>query len=63
LPDEDIGQENNKTRTSGYGLGLYLSLQLVQYLEGDIEVESEIGQGTKVKISFLADINFKGLAE
>ena len=42
--------------TSGYGLGLFLSLRLAKYLGGDIEVQSEPNKGTKVRIEILADI-------
>ncbi len=46
--------------TSGFGLGLYLSLELVRFLKGDIKVESDLDQGrkgTKVTITFQVEVN------
>lgn len=36
---------------TGTGLGMFLCYELVRYLRGDIDVESVVNQGTKVKIS------------
>ena len=36
--------------TSGCGLGLHLSLQLAKFLDGDVQIESQQGVGTKAKI-------------
>jgi len=44
-------------KTSGHGLGLYLSLKLAQYFNGDINVESEQGIGTIVRVSILVELN------
>ncbi len=38
------------TKTGGSGLGLAVCLQLVQSLEGQISVESELGKGTSVSV-------------
>ncbi|GEM_PF-1627730 len=40
--------------TEGTGLGLYLSKKLVQFLGGDITVESELQKGSMFTFSFLA---------
>lgn len=53
---KDPIKEDDST-TSGYGLGLFLSLRLAKYLGGDLKIQSELNQGTKVKIQFLADIS------
>ena len=40
----------DNSRTSGHGLGLYLSDQLTRYLGGEIVVKSDPGEGTSVRI-------------
>ena len=48
------GAESSKT--SGYGLGLFLSLQLARFFNGDIKIDSEVDQGTEVIISISAEV-------
>mmetsp|Transcript_578 Transcript_578/g.651 ORF Transcript_578/g.651 Transcript_578/m.651 type:complete len:172 (+) Transcript_578:88-603(+) len=57
LIEEDDVKKNSEKKTSGNGLGLYLSLQLAQYLNGDIHVESEPQHGTTIKVIIMADLN------
>ena len=40
------------TRSKGFGLGLFVVKELVQRNKGEIEVESEIGKGTKFSLKF-----------
>ncbi|MDP2105369.1 MAG: ATP-binding protein, partial [Desulfobulbaceae bacterium] len=42
---------STKTKTGGTGLGLSITYGLVQELGGKIQVESELGKGTKFIIS------------
>lgn len=41
----------------GQGVGLFMVYQLVRHFNGEIQVESEEKQGTKMKVSFLRDMN------
>jgi len=43
-------------KTSGNGLGLFLSRQLVQFLNGDIKVKSQKNVGTSITITFEAEL-------
>ncbi len=45
------GEES--TITPGFGLGLPIAKTLVESMEGEIEIESEIGSGSVVNISFI----------
>ena len=36
--------------TSGVGLGISLSMQLAQFYDGQLEIDSEVGSGTTVRI-------------
>ena len=47
----------NQRNTQGNGLGLFLSLQLSKYLNGDIIIESEPKRGTTVKIYLLVELD------
>ena len=47
IDDESLAENHS---TSGQGLGLFLSMQLANYLEGDIRVESQEGEGTSVRV-------------
>ena len=38
----------------GYGLGLYISRHIVELHEGEIHVESEVGEGSTMSFSFPA---------
>lgn len=42
------------TKTNGVGLGLYTARQIILFHRGDIEVRSEKGRGTQVRISLPA---------
>lgn len=37
---------DNKTKTGGFGLGLYISKLLAEQLEGDLTVKSDLGEGS-----------------
>ncbi|RLJ63204.1 signal transduction histidine kinase [Lacinutrix venerupis] len=50
---------NNKRRFGGVGLGLSIVKHLIGLFEGEINIDSELGRGTKVSIS----IDFKTLEE
>ncbi len=45
-------QESTKHRNFGRGLGLYIVREIVQSIGGNIEVDSEIGRGTKITVSY-----------
>lgn len=49
---EDFSREHNTTQSKVYGTGLGLSLvkQLVDLMNGTVEIESELGKGTAVTI-------------
>jgi two-component system sporulation sensor kinase B len=50
-----LGTIYYSTKTSGTGLGLTFSYQVIRTLGGSISVQSELGLGTVFKISFLKD--------
>jgi len=54
---EKFGQIENEHASSqkGTGLGLPLSKSLIEAHGGEIEVESELGRGTTVRICFPED--------
>lgn len=58
---EPFAQENVQDRSSymGSGLGLAIVKQLVELMEGEINIESKVGIGTKVKISIPFEIDEK----
>lgn len=62
---EPFAQENEQGRSSymGSGLGLAIVKQLVELMEGKINIESEIGVGTKVKIIIPFEIDKKYIQE
>lgn len=43
-----------KTQGEGTGLGLFVSLGILRSFDGDIEVESEVGKGTTMRVSLPA---------
>ena len=45
-------QNNNAVIKEGSGIGLSIVKQLVNALNGDIEMESELNQGTTVRLTF-----------
>ncbi len=49
---EPFSQENNSDKTSynGIGLGMTITKEIIDLMGGSIEVESELGKGTKVTI-------------
>mmetsp|Transcript_765 Transcript_765/g.955 ORF Transcript_765/g.955 Transcript_765/m.955 type:complete len:189 (+) Transcript_765:1203-1769(+) len=47
----------NRKSAEGNGLGLFLSLQLAKYLNGDIMIESTPGKGTTAKMYILVEID------
>ena len=47
---DSVSVQSAQGATSGCGLGLYLSKKLVDYLEGDIIIQSELRIGTQVKV-------------
>jgi signal transduction histidine kinase len=44
-------EENDNRRYDGLGLGLYLSRRIVELLGGRIAVESQVGAGSRFRIS------------
>jgi two-component system nitrogen regulation sensor histidine kinase NtrY len=55
IPDElkeRLFEPNFSTKSEGMGLGLAISKQTVVDLNGRIEIESVVGKGTQVKITF-----------
>ena len=53
---ESESNASERNVTSGCGLGLHLSYQLAKFLDGDIQVNSQVQQGTSVKVILLVDI-------
>ncbi len=49
-----LGSRFHADEESGHGMGLYMTKQQVEAINGRIEVESEINQGTKFKVFFNA---------
>jgi len=59
---ENVHQKNtladfNGAKTSGNGLGLYLSNELCKYLGGKIDIQSKEGKGTKVEVKLPVAVN------
>jgi signal transduction histidine kinase/ligand-binding sensor domain-containing protein/DNA-binding response OmpR family regulator len=54
---------NNETQIEGSGIGLSLVKNLINYLNGDIDITSEKGKGTTVLISLPVLINLKNNTE
>lgn len=51
-----LGSRFHREEESGHGMGLYMTKQQVQAVKGRIEVESEVGLGTKFLVYFNASI-------
>ncbi len=49
-----LGSRFHADEESGHGMGLYMTKQQVEAIDGRIEVESELGKGTKFKVYFNA---------
>ena len=49
-----LGSRFHADEESGHGMGLYMTKQQVEAINGRIEVESEINKGTKFKVYFNA---------
>ncbi len=49
-----LGSRFHADEESGHGMGLYMTKQQVEAIGGRIEVESELGEGTKFKVYFNA---------
>ena len=47
-----LGSRFHPDEESGHGMGLYMTKQQIEAINGRIEVESEINQGTKFKVYF-----------
>jgi PAS domain S-box-containing protein len=45
------GEQSADRRFGGYGLGLVISSQLIEYMGGAIELDSEIGKGTSFRFA------------
>ena len=54
LPFEQVGDV--KQRAKGTGLGLAITRELVNLMGGDVQVESELGKGSR----FWFDLSFSG---
>lgn len=59
IPDKDLDRlfekffrARNAQNISGTGIGLYLVKQLIELHDGDVEVDSTLGEGTVFKVSF-----------
>ena len=46
-------EQSRNLQTGGSGLGLYIAQSLAEQIGARIEVESELGQGTKMTVRFL----------
>ena len=59
---EPFAQENQGARThySGVGLGMSIVKKLVDQMEGTVEVESQIGKGSLVRVTLPIRIDTKG---
>ena len=49
---ERVFQPLYTTRADGTGLGLTIARRIVEQHRGDIEIESQPGQGTTVRVTF-----------
>ncbi|MEO1254679.1 MAG: ATP-binding protein, partial [Bacteroidota bacterium] len=49
-----LGSRFHADEESGHGMGLYMTKQQVEAIDGRIEVESEVGKGTSFKVFFNA---------
>lgn len=47
-----LGSRFHPEEESGHGMGLYMTKQQIEAINGRIEVESEVNQGTKFKVYF-----------
>lgn len=56
-------ESSTTRRFGGTGLGLSIVAQLVDWLNGDITVESEVGKGTTFTLSFPLVLPVQGIAE
>ena len=48
-----------KAPGAGMGLGVFLASAIINRLDGDLQVESEIGQGTLVTVSIPANVEYE----
>lgn len=53
---EDFYQGSNGFNNVGVGLGLKICKEIVELFNGSIEIESQYGLGTKVKLNLLIDV-------